>query len=367
MSATLKDVAHRAGVSIKTVSNVVHGYVHVTDEMRERVQAALEELQYQPNLPARYLRKGRVGVLAFAIPDLGNPYFAEVGNAIIAAAAERSSTVLIDCTGGERNQEQLVLDGLRPHLIDGIILSPRALEPEDLQARRGQTPLVLLGDHLLDIDSPSDHIANSNVVAARLAITHLLALGRRRIAAIGNLGTLPITGGTSALRRLRGYLEVLAEAGLSMDPQLIVQVTSYSREAGARAMRQLLALAQPPDAVFCFNDLLALGAMRALHEARRRIPEDVAVMGFDDIEGARFAIPSLTTIAPDKQQMGELAVSFLLGRIEGTRKAPPERVEVPYRLIVRESTGVTAHTEEVTAPRYEGDLKHPINFLDGKS
>src|SRR5947209_17618089 len=102
MSATLRDVAQRAGVSIKTVSNVVHGYVHVTDEMRERVQAALEELQYQPNLPARYLRKGRVGVLAFAIPDLSNPYFADVGNAIIAAATARSSTVLLRSPGAGR-------------------------------------------------------------------------------------------------------------------------------------------------------------------------------------------------------------------------------------------------------------------------
>jgi DNA-binding LacI/PurR family transcriptional regulator len=103
-------------------------------------------------------------------------------------------------------------------------------------------------------------------------------------------------------------------------------------------MRQLLALAAPPDAVFCFNDLLALGAMRALQQAGCRIPDDVAVIGFDDIEEARFATPSLTTIAPDKEQMGELAVSFLLGRIDGTRTNPPEQVEVPFRLIVREST-----------------------------
>lgn len=348
MPITLKDVAQRAGVSIKTVSNVVNGYEHVTDEMRERVQVALKELQYQPNLPARYLRKGRVGVLAFAIPNLSNPYFADIGNAIIAAAAARSSAVLIDCTGGERANEQLVLEGLRPHLIDGVILSPLALEPGDLQAHERRMPLVLLGEHLLDFDVPYDHIANSNVAAARVATAHLLALGRRRIAAIGNLESLTIKGRAAGVRRLKGYSEALAEAGLPLDPQLIMQVASYSREEGFRAMRQLLALA--PDAVFCYNDLLALGAMRALHEAGCRIPEDVAVMGFDDIEEARFAIPSLTTIAPDKQQMGELAVSFLLGRIEGTRTGPPERVEVPFRLLVRESTGTMTHAEEENTP-----------------
>jgi DNA-binding LacI/PurR family transcriptional regulator len=291
VTATLKDVAQRAGVSIKTVSNVVHNYVHVTEEVRKRVHTALEELNYQPNLPARYLRNGHVGVLALAIPDLSNPYFSDIGNAIIAAASSRSYTVLIDRTGGERANESLVLDGLRPHLIDGVILIPFALEPEDLQSRQMKTPLVLLGDHLLDIDVPYDHLANSNVAAARLATNHLLHLGRRRIAAIGKLETLSIASGAGSLRRLRGYTQALAEAG-------------------------------------------------------RRIPDDVAVIGFDNIEEARFAIPSLTTIAPDKEKIGELAVSFLLGRIDGTRTSQPDRVEVPFRLIVRESTGGLTRTEE---------------------
>jgi DNA-binding LacI/PurR family transcriptional regulator len=339
VTVTLKDVAQRAGVSIKTVSNVVRGYPHVTEEMRERVRAALEDLKYQPNLPARYLRTGRVGVLALAIPDLSNPYFADIGRAIIAAAAARSYTVLIDCTGGDRANEALVLDGLRPHLIDGVILIAQALEAEDLQARREKVPLVLLGDHLLAGAIPYDHLVNDNVAASRLATKHLLALGRRRIAAIGDRGAPLLWDGLARSRRLHGYTEALAEAGLLLDPQLIVPVASYSRREGALAMRQLLTLAAPPDAVFCFNDLLALGALRTLHEAGCRIPDDVAVIGFDDIEESSFATPSLTTIAPDKEQMGELAVSFLLGRIAGTRTGPGERVEVPFRLIVRESTG----------------------------
>jgi DNA-binding LacI/PurR family transcriptional regulator len=306
--------------------------------MRERVRAALEELKYQPNLPARYLRNGRVGVLALAIPDLSNPYFADIGHAIIAEAAAQSYTVLIDCTGGERANETLVLDGLRPHLIDGAILIAQALEPEDFLAREVKVPLVLVGDHLLDGAVPYDHIANDNVAAAHLAARHLVDVGRRRIAAIGDHGALSIWDAVARHRRLRGYTEALEEAGLPVDAELIMPVASYSRRDGAEAMRQLLALHAPPDAVFCFNDLLALGALRALHEAGRRVPEDVAVTGFDDIEEARFATPSLTTIAPDKEQMGALAVSFLLGRIAGTRTGPPERVEVPFRLIVREST-----------------------------
>jgi DNA-binding LacI/PurR family transcriptional regulator len=338
VTATLKDVAQRAGVSIKTVSNVVHGYAHVSEEMRERVRAALEELQYQPNLPARYLRKGRVGVLALAIPDLSNPYFADIGHAVIAAAAAESYTVLIDCTGGERANEVLVLDGLRPHLIDGAILIAHALEPEDLQAREVKVPLVLVGNHLLDVAFPYDRIIDDNVAAGRLATKHLVDLGRRRIAAIGDQGALALWNGLAHPRRLRGYIEALAEAGLPVDAELIMPGASYSRREGAEAMRQLLTLDAPPDAVFCFNDLLALGAIRVLHEAGRQIPDDIAVVGFDDIEESSFSIPSLTTIAPDKKKTGELAVSFLLGRIAGTRTGPPERVEVPFRLIVREST-----------------------------
>lgn len=333
MTARLKDVALKAGVSIKTVSNVVNGSPHVTEEMRERVQAVLEELNYQPNLPARYLRNGRVGIIALAIPDLSNSYFADIGNAIVTAAAARGYTVLLDHTTGNHENELRVLNGLRPHVIDGVILSSVLLTPEDLQTRKVKVPLVLLGESLLEV--PYDHVVVENVEAAHAAMRHLLSLGKKRIAAIG---TQDYTSSTTAYLRLCGYTEALAEAGLPYDPQLAVPVTAYHRTDGAEAMRQLLALESPPDAVFCFNDLLALGAIRALHEAGLRIPEDVAVVGFDDIEEASFSTPSLTTIAPDKEKLGELAVSFLLERIKGTRNGPGERIDVPFRLVVREST-----------------------------
>jgi DNA-binding LacI/PurR family transcriptional regulator len=378
VGATLKDVALKAGVSVKTVSNVVNGYVHVTEDMRARVLAALKELNYQPNLSARYLRTKHVGVLAFVIPDLSNAYFSDIGNSIIDAAASQSYTVLIDHSHGERSKELLVVNGLRPHLIDGIILHPIALQAEDLRERTAEIPLVLLGEHFF-VDVPYDHISIDNIAAARLATTHLLAMGKRRIAAIGApegglqhiQHSQPSTGVPSsretaltpsdevgdgyskragsfetARQRLEGYVQALTEAGLPLDPQLVVFPGPsdetcdryYHREGGAEAMRQLLTLKEPPDAVFCFNDLMALGAIRALHQAGLRIPDDVAVIGYDDIEEGRYATPSLTTIAPDKKQLGELAVSFLIGRINKTRTALPETVEVPFQLIVREST-----------------------------
>jgi DNA-binding LacI/PurR family transcriptional regulator len=134
-------------------------------------------------------------------------------------------------------------------------------------------------------------------------------------------------------------MEALTEAGLPINPNLIIRgIPVFSRNNGVRAMRQLLALDTPPDAVFCFNDHLALGVIRAIHETGYRVPDDIAVVGFDDIEDGRFCIPSLTTISPDKEKIGDLAVAFLLGRIDGTRTGPPERVEVPCQLIIREST-----------------------------
>lgn len=336
MPVTLKDVALRAGVSVRTVSNVVNNYPHVAPEMRERVKAALEELNYQPNLSARYLRSGRSGILAYAIPDLSNVYFSDIGNAIMATAATHSYTVLVDQTFARRANERDVIHGLSRHLIDGVILSPYSLEPEDMDSEVGTIPIVLLGDRVTN--SPFDHVTYDNITTCRMATQHLISLGRRRIAAIGVQELDSRETQTSQLR-LRGYLDALAINGIPLDPGLIIRgLPSYNRMSGACSMRQLLALDAQPDAVFCFNDHLALGVIRAIYDAGLRVPEDIAVVGFDDIEDGRFSIPTLTTISPDKEKIGDLAVAFLLGRIAGTRTGPPERVEVPCHLIVREST-----------------------------
>lgn len=341
MTTTLRDVAQRAGVSTRTVSNVVNGYPHVTQEKRERVHAALKDLNYQPNLPARYLRKGKVGMLALAIPDLSNPYFSEIGNAVISAASTRFYAVLLDHTGGERANELLVIKGLRPHLIDGVILSPRMLVSEDLRPEQVSIPLVLLSENLLD--APYDRIAIDDVAAGRLATNHLLSLGRKRIAAIG----VGEERSESIHLRLCGYKEALSAADMLFDPQLIAPIKAYHRIDGAQAMRHLLTLNPRPDAVFCFTDLLAMGAMSALHQAGWRIPDDVAVIGIDDLEESRFATPSLTSISPDKKKIAELAVSLLLGRIDGTRTTSPEQIDVPFQLIVRNSTVGEAFMNEV--------------------
>lgn len=349
MVATLKDVAAHAGVSFKSVANVVNDHPHVSSAMRDRVRQAIDALEYQPNVPARHLRRARVGVLALAIPDCGNTYFSDISRAVDDAAAARSYTVVLDRTRGVRANEILVASGLRPHLIDGVIMSPLALKVEDLEPRRGGMPIVLLGEHL--VDAARDHVDIDNVAAARAATAHLLAVGRRRIAVIGVQARV---GAASMHLRLRGFIEALAVAGQQPDPRLLVPVSESHCSDGARAMRHLLALDQPPDAVFCFNDLLALGAMRALHEAGHRVPDDIAVVGFDDSEEGAYAAPSLTTISPDTVEIGRQAVNMLLGRIDGTRTGPPERVTPPFTLVMRESTVGPTRAAPRSRPRDDG-------------
>jgi DNA-binding LacI/PurR family transcriptional regulator len=334
VGASLRDVAKLAGVSVKTVSNVVNDYTHVTEATRERVARAIAELNYRPNPAARTLRKGRSGIIGLAVPELGIPYFSELAALIIDAAAEKSWTVLVDQTSGLPEREMLVSEGIRSHLLDGLIFSPIAMGREELERRRDDTPLVLLGERIFD--GPADHIAIDNVDAAREATAHLLGLGRRRIAAIGDQRHVP--SGRTAHLRLDGYRQALAEAGLPVDEELVVPADYYHRDYGATATSRLLALDQPPDAVLCFSDLLALGAIRTLLAGGRRVPEDVAVAGFDDIEDGRFSTPTLTTVRPDKQGIARLAVSLLLSRMHGGRLGPPREVQLGYALEVREST-----------------------------
>lgn len=329
----LQDVAQAAGVSPKTVSNVINGTARVTEPTRRRVQQAIDSLGYQPNVAARRLRTGRSGVLALAFPELPSPYFAELAVAVIAAARRHGCTVLMDDTAGDAAAELRIASGLGDQMIDGVILSPLGLDQHALASRERQVPLVLLGE--ADYGLVCDHVHIDNVAAARDATAHLVDQGYRRIAAIGCQDPAPRA---TAVQRLLGYTQALHAAGLGVDQALLPPVRYYFRSDGAAAMRQLLKLPQRPDAVFCFNDLMALGALRAIHEAGLRVPRDIALVGFDDNEEAEYSIPSLTTIAPDKTKIAEAAVAALLHRISDGYSDPCRLIQPGYRLVVRESS-----------------------------
>ncbi|NUO98252.1 MAG: LacI family DNA-binding transcriptional regulator [Nonomuraea sp.] len=330
---TLRDVAKRANVSIRTVSNVVNGYAPVSDELRARVQAALDELDYRPNLIARNLKQGRTGMIALVVPELDVPYFAELAREVITAARAHGYVVMIDQTDGDGERERELLGReSRATMFDGLLLSPLTISADELRARGNSTPLVLLGEHIFNGSFP--HVAMDNVAAARDATAHLLGLGRRRVAAIGDQ---PYATGETAQLRTAGFRQAHARMGLEVDERLIVSTPHFHRRLGAEAMEHLLGLPEPPDAVFCYNDLLALGAIRALTRAGRKVPDDVAVIGVDDIEEGQYSTPSLTTVAPDKGVIARTAVDTLVETIAGTAGAPAEIV-VPHHLIVREST-----------------------------
>src|SRR5580692_3439277 len=308
MAVTLHDVALRAGVSIKTVSNVVNGYAHVSAVTRSRVEQAVAELGYRPNLSARNMRGGRSGILALAVPELGVPYFAELAQSVIRAAERQGFIVLIDQTEGRIDRERLVCRGIRSQLIDGLIFSPLALDSDELAARTDRIPMVLLGER---ISETVDRVVIDNIEAARQAVT-----------------------------RLAGYKSALADAGLPFRPELVAETPSFHRHDGAAAMAWLLDAGARPDAVFAFNDLTAIGVMRACYDRGVRVPADVAVIGFDDLEEGRYAVPSLSTISPDKDFIGQTAVRLLAARLARPAQGGVQADEIiaPHRLEAREST-----------------------------
>ena len=336
MTANLREVAARAGVSVRTVSNVVSGTGQVAPATRARVQRVVDELGYRPNLAARQLRGGRTGLIGLVVPELTSAYFAELAGLVVQTALERSWTVVVEESGGTAEGERRLLEGRGGRGLDGLVVSPWALPPEELSRHAGARPLVVLGER--DPAGAADHVTVDNVAAAHAVTTHLLSLGRRRIAAVG---LQPHLSNGTAAQRLLGHRRALADAGVAPEDALEVPVEALHRAQGARAMEALLDAPRPPDAVFCFSDGLALGALRAAARRGCRVPEDVALAGFDDIEDGRYATPSLTTVSPDKQQIAARALMCLADRIDRRSAAAPQRIVVPHRLVVRESTAGT--------------------------
>jgi DNA-binding LacI/PurR family transcriptional regulator len=341
MKARLVDVAREAGVSPKTVSNYLNGYPFMSERTTERVRAAIAKLDYVPNQSARTLRTGKIGIIGVALPNLQAPYFAELAGLLTEAAEERGYTLLIDQTGGDLDRELRAVRGIGPQALDGLILSPLSLAAEDVAAARDAQPLVVLGEWTHPAGVP--YVGVDNVAAARAATEHLLSLGRRRVAAIGTISDTP--RGTWGVR-LTGYRAALTEAGQATDERLEPRVANFHFDQGASAMSRLLDLPQGPDAVFCFSDMLAIGALSVLHRRGVRIPDDIAVMGWDDITQARYAWPPLTSVRAGTDVVARTAVDYLLRQIDDR---PLEHTDhyVDFEIIVRASTtGVNAADDD---------------------
>jgi DNA-binding LacI/PurR family transcriptional regulator len=329
---TLQDVAVRAGVSMKTVSNVVRGYEHVSPAMRTRVQAAIDELGYRPDSRGRSLATGRSSMLALAFPDLRRPYFAELAHVFARVSAARGYRLLLEETGGTADGERSVIRDREAGIVDGVVVHPQALTATELDALRGDTPMVFLGE---DAQPPgADQVAIDNVAAADDAVTHLAGLGRRRIGFLGH--EVGEWSRTSALR-IEGFHRGLERAGLPADDGLLVARGQGDAIGAEQALGAALDAGLHVDALLCRDDLAAIGALRALRVRGIDVPGDVAVVGWDATVLTASTVPTITSVAPDTHALASRALDLLLARMDGDT-SPGRHVTVGYELVQREST-----------------------------
>jgi len=328
---TITTVARLANVSVASASRALNG-IRTTADIHARVTEAAEAIGYVPNAAARSLRSRRTGQIAFAMPDVANPVYTSMVGSIQAVAREMGVRLLLHSTGADAEDELAMVRDLKRRFVDGLILV--ALHFTEAHAReleRSAAPVILLGTP--PKGTPVDNVRTKSRRGAADAVRHLHDLGRRRIALVnGPQHTLPGTA-----RRL-GYLDGLRSCGLERDEELCVVADDFMVEPGRRAAERLLARRARPDAIFCANDLIAVGALVALREAHIDVPRDVAVVGMDNTGLSELTWPTLTTIDLGSAERARIAAELLFKRIEDPSREP-ESLSVEPRLVVRASTG----------------------------
>jgi LacI family transcriptional regulator len=327
---TITTVARLANVSVASASRVLNG-IRTTPDVHERVTAAAEQIGYVPNDAARSLRSRRTGQIAFAMPDVANPVYTTMVAAIQSVVNEAGWRLILHSTGADLDDELAIVRDLKGRFADGLILvSLRMTDEHVAELDAAAAPVVVIGRPTKGkrVDTVR---ANSRRGAAE-AVRHLHAAGRQRIAFVnGPQETVPATS-----RRL-GYLDGLRACGLERDDALVETAEDFTVAPGRSATARLLARAQP-DAIFCANDLIAIGALGALREARLRIPDDVAVVGMDNTYLCDFTHPPLTTVDLGAAERARVAAELLVKRIERPSRRP-RSVGVEPRLVVRGTCG----------------------------
>ncbi len=334
-TVTMRDVARLAGVSQSTVSRVLNDAnetIPIGEETRKRVLDAVEKLGYYPNLHAGSLRGQKTFMIAMMVADIANPFYHPMVRAVQDVAHANRYDVMIANTDHMRDGEVHFIESVIRRPVDGVIMVPYHLTEEDFDylLKRTGVAVVVLGQHLHHPRVDTVYGDDDKMVAA--AITWLIReKGHRRIGFIG------VTSSYSAgARRRAAFLEAMRQADLPIYPEMF-EIGDWSSASGEHAMQVLLGLSHPPTAVFAVNDLMAIGAMEAVQNAGLRIPEDVAVVGFDDIPPATWVRPRLTTVAQHPAEMGRVMAEALFERLRGDYSGPGRGFEVPCRLVVRES------------------------------
>ena len=330
-TVTVKDVAAKAGVSTATVSRVLSGQAQVGDELRSKVLRAADALRYRPNRAARHLRTGFNNLIAVLIPDIENPFYTGMVRGIEKVLQPAGYSLLLADYNESPKQEQVYLSEMRADGLAGILFSAsRAPGNAYDELFRSGVPGVAISRELR---SPrADQVVVDNETGAKTAISHLISLGHRRIALINGPQSL-----STACARYNGYVAGLQEIGMEVSESLVAY-GDFRQSGGYHAMRTLLSAPVRPTAVFIASNLMTLGALQAIHEADLRIPEDLALVGFDDMPWAVSLRPPLTTVAQPIRELGETSATLLLERIQNPQR-PRRNVVLHTRLIVRSSCG----------------------------
>jgi LacI family transcriptional regulator len=326
----MKQVAERAGVSISTVSHVINNTRVVSDEVRRRVLGIIDELRYVPSAVARSLKNDKTNTIGVLVPNSSNPYFAELIRWIEDAAFELGYNIILCNAHGGGHKQTAFLRLLMEKRIDGLVLVASGADDEqDLLLRHESVPIIQLERALPGLGA--DLILSGQEDGAWQATRHLIELGHRNIACVSGPADLP-----RSRERVGGFMRAMGEAGLPVPESAIVHA-EFTSAGGHAAFGSLLARPQRPTAVFVTSDLMAIGVLCAACGAGVRVPDELSVVGYDDIGGACYAAPPLTTIAPPKREMARLAIRQLIERIRGGHE-PQRRVALASSLVVRAST-----------------------------
>ncbi len=330
-ATTIREVADRAGVSVTTVSHALSGKRAVAETTRQRVLDAIEALGYRPNAAASSLRTGLSSALALIVPDIANPFFAELARGVEDAAHERGWSIFLCNTRLRADREADYVERCLAGGVDGVVYCSTQIETAHVVRLREEVadrlPVVVCDERIAGMQGG---VYSDNHAGGSLAAGHLIDTGRRHLAAIGGPHDLP-----TAQERIAGFRDTAKTHGLDV-PEHRVRWTEYQMDAGAAAMRELIDDDPDIDAVFAADDLQAIGAMQALAESGRLVPGDVAVCGFDDIDLASLVTPSLTSIRQRIHDLGSAAAGMLLSHVLDGE--PLGEVVLPVELVARNST-----------------------------